>query len=136
MRVRWINREGLRAHSVGFKFVDISGRVANIIESVGHCGFVCDWAATNASEQPQPQKPKQPVTATIDLPDYYRILEIPRNANDKDIRAAYLRLAQAFHPDLNKSPDAQSKFIEIKLAYEVLSDEEQRESYNQQVTAA
>lgn len=51
---------------------------------------------------------------------YYDILELPENASDDDIRRAYRRKAKEFHPDLNKAPDANARFLQVKRAYEVL----------------
>ncbi|EEC18235.1 conserved hypothetical protein [Ixodes scapularis] len=64
--------------------------------------------------------------------DYYRVLEVPRDATTEDIRKAYRRLALKWHPD--KNPDnkevAEARFKEISEAYEVLSDETKRRQYD------
>ncbi len=52
--------------------------------------------------------------------NYYHILQIPETAKIQDIKSAYRRLAKKFHPDLNKSPDAQEQFILVNEAYEFL----------------
>jgi curved DNA-binding protein CbpA len=52
--------------------------------------------------------------------DYYSILELPANSSEAEILRAYRRLAKKYHPDVNKSPDAQNNFIEITEAYEYL----------------
>ncbi|CAG9858140.1 unnamed protein product [Phyllotreta striolata] len=54
--------------------------------------------------------------------DYYRILGIPKNANDDEIKKAYRKLALRYHPDKNKSPDADEKFKEIAEAFEKKRD--------------
>ncbi len=64
--------------------------------------------------------------------DYYDILEIQKNANDDDIKKAYRKMAIKYHPD--KNPDdknAEEKFKEAAEAYEVLSNAEKRQRYNQ-----
>lgn len=63
--------------------------------------------------------------------DYYKILEISRDAKDDDIKKAYRKLALKYHPDKNKSPQAEEKFKEVAEAYEVLSDKKKREIYDQ-----
>ena len=63
--------------------------------------------------------------------DYYEILGVPRNATKEQIKEAYRRLALQYHPDRNKSPDAEEKFKEISEAYAVLSDDEKRAQYDQ-----
>lgn len=62
--------------------------------------------------------------------DFYAILGIPKTADAAAIKAAYRKLARTYHPDVNKSADAQAKFTEIQEAYDVLSDEEKRRLYD------
>ena len=63
--------------------------------------------------------------------DYYEVLGVEKDASAQDIKKAYRKLALKYHPDRNKSPDAEEKFKEISEAYAVLSDEEKRQQYNQ-----
>lgn len=49
----------------------------------------------------------------------YKILGVPRNADDKQIKKAYRELARDWHPDKNESPEAAEKFMKINQAYEV-----------------
>jgi molecular chaperone DnaJ len=64
--------------------------------------------------------------------DYYIILGVERGASDMDIKKAYRRLAQKYHPDKNKGDkDAESKFKEANQAYETLSDKQKRSFYDQ-----
>lgn len=62
--------------------------------------------------------------------DYYEVLEVSRNATQEEIKNAYRKLALQYHPDRNKSPDAEEKFKGISEAYAVLSDEEKRRQYD------
>jgi molecular chaperone DnaJ len=64
--------------------------------------------------------------------DYYGILGVSRNATEKDIKAAYRRLARQYHPDVNPgNKGAEDRFKLINEAYEVLSDAEKRKKYDQ-----
>ena len=63
--------------------------------------------------------------------DYYEILGLDRNADKKEIKKAYRKLALKYHPDKNPSKDAEEKFKEISEAYAVLYDDEKRNMYDQ-----
>ncbi|XP_056132626.1 dnaJ homolog subfamily B member 9-like [Lampris incognitus] len=63
--------------------------------------------------------------------DYYDILGVPKDAPDRQIKKAFRKLAMKYHPDRNKSPDAESEFREIAEAYETLSDNKRRLEYDQ-----
>ncbi|MER3536822.1 MAG: molecular chaperone DnaJ [Thermus sp.] len=65
------------------------------------------------------------------MKDYYAILGVPRNATQEEIKRAYKRLPRQYHPDVNKSPEAEERFKEINEAYAVLSDPEKRRIYDQ-----
>lgn len=62
--------------------------------------------------------------------DYYEVLGVPRDADAKAIKDAFRRLALKYHPDRNKSPDAEARFKEIAEAYAVLSDPKKRAEYD------
>ena len=63
--------------------------------------------------------------------DYYEVLGISKDASEQEIKKAYRSLAKKYHPDMNKSPDAEEKFKEINEAYEVLSDPDKKAKYDQ-----
>jgi molecular chaperone DnaJ len=65
--------------------------------------------------------------------DYYKILELPTTASLQEIKRAFRRLAQQYHPDKNNGSNmATAHFREIQEAYKVLSDPKQREAYHYQ----
>lgn len=66
-----------------------------------------------------------------DTKDYYQILGVPKTASEAEIKKAYRKLALQYHPDRNKGKDAEAKFKEVTKAYEVLSDSQKRQTYDQ-----
>ena len=67
--------------------------------------------------------------------DLYAVLGVERNATDAEIKRAFRRLAQQWHPDVNKDAGAQARFKEINEAYQVLSDPQRRQAYDMFGTA-
>lgn len=69
--------------------------------------------------------------ATTTRRDYYEVLGVPRSASEKEIKAAYRKLARKLHPDVNPGDaSAESRFKEIGAAYAVLSDAKKRKNYD------
>jgi molecular chaperone DnaJ len=62
--------------------------------------------------------------------DFYEVLGVERGAGDAEIKRAFRRLAQQWHPDVNKEPEAQARFKEVNEAYQVLSDPQRRQQYD------
>jgi len=70
--------------------------------------------------------------ARVEYKDYYKILGVAKGATEKEIKAAYRKLARKHHPDMNQgNPKAEARFKEIGEAYEVLSDPEKRKRYDE-----
>jgi len=66
----------------------------------------------------------------MDYKDYYKILGVSKNADDKAIKTAYRRLARKHHPDVAKGKESAVRFQEVAEAYEVLGDTEKRKRYD------
>ena len=62
--------------------------------------------------------------------DYYKVLGVSKDASEAEITKAYRKLARKYHPDLNKTKEAEEKFKDISEAYDVLSNKEQRQKYD------
>lgn len=62
--------------------------------------------------------------------DYYKILGVSRDATEEQIKKGYRKMALKYHPDKNKSPNAEEKFKEISEAYDVLSDKDKKVVYD------
>ena len=62
--------------------------------------------------------------------DYYETLGVKRDSTEAEIKSAYRKLARKYHPDVNKTKEAEEKFKEINEAYEVLGDKQKRQRYD------
>ncbi|QIB64269.1 DnaJ C-terminal domain-containing protein [Kineobactrum salinum] len=67
----------------------------------------------------------------MEFKDYYEILGVKPDAEVKDIKAAYRKLARKYHPDLNPAPEAEAQFKEVAEAWEVLQDAGRRAEYDE-----
>src|SRR5512146_3112761 len=68
----------------------------------------------------------------MEYQDYYKTLGVDKNADEKEIKKAFRKLARQYHPDMNPgNKDAEKQFKEINEAYEVLSDADKRAKYDQ-----
>ena len=67
---------------------------------------------------------------SVNIPDYYAVLGVPRAASQEEVTRAFRKLARKYHPDANKAPEALQKFKEINEAHEVLKDPDKRARYD------
>lgn len=63
--------------------------------------------------------------------DFYEVLGVSKTASKDEIKSAYRKLAKKYHPDINHEPDAADKFKEVQEAYDVLYDDNKRQTYDQ-----
>jgi DnaJ-like protein/PilZ domain-containing protein len=129
---RWRKRRGFRGgYEIGMMYVRNSPNVLDAIASLVKFGFLCPDAVAGERPKAQPKgKPKQKLRVSVNLPDYYAVLSIPHDADDEQVHTAYRQLARQYHPDTTKQPGTQERFISICEAYKILSDTEQRKTYD------
>jgi len=70
----------------------------------------------------------------MEFKEYYKILDVPRDADGKAITQVFRKLARQYHPDVNKGPNAVEKFKEINEAFQVFGDSEKRRQYDAMLT--
>ena len=136
-QVRWCKRRGLRRFEIGLKFIQLKPGVEKILEAIARFGMAeavkhMDEGPGRAQEQPRKRRKKQkrkPMRAMVDLPNYFRVLELEPDATSAQIKASYRRLATQYHPDRNADPEAMKRFEAINEAYHVLCDASRRASY-------
>src|SRR6185312_106625 len=63
--------------------------------------------------------------------DFYKVLGVEKSASAQEIKSAYRKLALQYHPDRNKTKEAEEKFKEVTKAYEILSDPQKKQTYDQ-----
>ncbi|CAH8666255.1 DnaJ (Hsp40), sub B, member 12, variant 3 [Schistosoma haematobium] len=91
-------------------------------------------AESNRNKQPDKEFTKTQIDSlrkVLSCKDYYEILGVSRTASDEEIKKAFKLHALKFHPDKNRAPGAAEAFKKIKKAYEVLTDPEKRQRYDQ-----
>uniref|UniRef100_A0A0R3S7A2 Chaperone protein dnaJ 1, mitochondrial n=1 Tax=Elaeophora elaphi TaxID=1147741 RepID=A0A0R3S7A2_9BILA len=97
-----------------------------------HCSAIINCCFTNGQRNVLMKQTFGIHTSSIRYKrDYYEILGLKKGASAKDIKKAYYKLAKQYHPDVNKSKDANARFQEVSEAYEVLSDDQKRAQYDQ-----
>lgn len=70
------------------------------------------------------------MATTMEKRDYYEVLGVSRDADKNTLKKAFRKLAQQYHPDVNKTAEAETKFKEINEAYQVLNDDQRRAAYD------
>lgn len=110
---------------IGVQFCQVSSEIAGALESLAKYGYI---------KGPKPEPPtssKTSITASVELPDLYGTLGVAPGASEQEVQAAFREQARKNHPDLNKDPEAQARFILLHKAYDVLKDPDKRKAYDE-----
>lgn len=128
-RVAWTRRNGIRSHSLGVQFFNLKSGVGDALVELALHGFVAPRHSAGRFAAGS-----SPLRAAVEVEDLYRVLGVKRDAADAAIHVAYRKAARAYHPDVNKAPDAAEKFATISKAYSVLRDADKRRKYDEMVS--
>lgn len=95
-----------------------------------HSDWSDDYEELGARKNTTRDKEFLKAAQNSELPDYYKILELPRDATHEEIKRQYRKMAKKSHPDKTKDKEAKEIMSEINKAYEVLSDRELKSKYD------
>jgi hypothetical protein len=133
-RVAWVARAGDGKTAAGFVFEGASPRLRAMLDHLGRFGFVpgsdAEPAGPARADDAAPRRRGKP------LSDYYQILGLDTGATAAEVRGAYYRLAQQYHPDASRDPGAPRVFQSLAEAYRTLRDPETRQRYDSSREAA
>lgn len=107
-------------YDIGIEFQRLTPETRAAIESLARHGVIKNKRA----------RVEQKLTARMDIPDLYAMLGISADAGDEQIQRGFRENARKFHPDVNKTEEAQKTFVDLLKAYEVLKDPEKRRAYD------
>ncbi|QDU33592.1 Chaperone protein DnaJ [Poriferisphaera corsica] len=122
-QARWIKRRGLFKHEVGLMFMNHTTQQKQNLDHLARFGFTPQSSTT-------PYISPKPIHASFEFPNYYRILDLSKNANTAQIQRAYDKLIQIYASQTS-NPDTESKLKKIHEAYKLLIDDQLRAVYHQ-----
>ena len=132
LRAVWRRRTGLLGgYQVGFAFVGIKPAQSVALATIARFGFISTADVSPASKDKKSgggstRSSPGNVAADIVMAEYYDRLDLPRTAGMDEIKDAYRKLARKYHPDVAPGEDNRKKFIELREAYDLLSDHVRR----------
>ena len=132
-RAVWRRRTGLiGGYQIGFSFDSIKPNQVVALATIARFGFIAPEGvqpspgeATPNESAPVGGSPEM-VEANIVLAEYYECLGLPTDATPQDVKNAYRQLARQYHPDVAPGEDNQRKFMQLREAYELISDHQRR----------
>lgn len=134
VQVRWIKRRGLRQYELGLQFVALKSGADRVLEAVAKFGMAsaakhAGGTSTSGKAGVKNNRSAGRTKVSTDLPDYFAVMKLRRDATPQEIKTNYRKLAVALHPDRSDAPDAMEQFERLHEAYQVLSDSKRRAAY-------
>ncbi|MEM6459112.1 MAG: DUF4380 domain-containing protein [Planctomycetota bacterium] len=123
-RVVWRKRAGLLGGCVlGLDFVGIKPNQSVVLATIARFGFVAasDVKSARGSSAAAADGPQR-IEADLAMAPYFEKLELTPEASAEQVKDAYRKLARQYHPDVAPGPENQAKFVELREAYQLLSD--------------
>ncbi len=99
-----------------------------------HSGWGDDYEELGKRKNTTEDKEFRDAASNDELPNYYEILKVSKNATQEEIKNTFRELAKKTHPDKTKE-DSEKKMAELNKAYEILSDKQRREKYDKYLKA-
>jgi len=95
-----------------------------------HSDWTDDYVDFSYTRHTEDDEKFRKAAKNSNLPDYYKILDIPRTSSQEEIKKRYRELAKKLHPDKSKEKKTEEVMAEINQAYEILSNQERKEKYD------
>lgn len=127
-KVKRIARKAPAGYEIGIEFESLAPEVREAVVSLAKFGSIKGRKAGAAGAGESAGAGG--ITAAAQVPDLYGLLGVLPSSSLEDIHQKFRQLARKLHPDLNPSPEAQSRFIELHKAYEILKNPDKRRAYD------
>jgi hypothetical protein len=109
------------AFEIGVEFQRLTPELVAAVDSLARHGVIKGRKPTGRPAG---------VTVRMEVPNLYAMLGVEPSASDDQIQRAFREMARKYHPDLNKSAEAQTRFVELHKAYDLLKDADKRRAYD------
>ena len=110
-------------YEIALDFAPMTDAQADAIDALARTGSTRSALNGDAAR-------RERLIAAMRVPDHYAVLGVSPSASAEDIQKAFRALARKFHPDINKDPAAQHRFVEINEAHTILGNTDQRAEYD------
>lgn len=123
-RVIRVRPMGTGRFELALDFAPMTDAQADAIEALARTGSTRAAMHTDAAR-------RERLIAAMKVPDHYAALGVSSKSTPEQIQQAFRAMARKYHPDVNKDPAAQPRFVEINEAHTILCDPERRAQYDQ-----